>query len=138
MIYLDQFKLPSHVVEDSLLKMQGYMSDAGYTDNPYQIIARCQLFVCSSYVEGLSSAVIEALILGLPIIGTDCGGNKELLQNGKYGILVNNDVQTLFDGIYRTLLNTINYFELKENCRRRGEDFSYMKQVEDIQNLLLS
>ena len=41
MIYLDQFKLPSHVVEDSLLKMQGYMSDAGYTDNPYP----CHIFV---------------------------------------------------------------------------------------------
>ena len=41
MIYLDQFKLPSHVTEDKLLKIQGYMSDAGYTDNPYP----CHLFI---------------------------------------------------------------------------------------------
>lgn len=41
MIYLDQFKLPSHETEDKLLKMQGYMSEAGYTDNPYP----CHIFV---------------------------------------------------------------------------------------------
>ena len=110
----------------------------GYTDNPYQIVKQCQLFVCSSYVEGLSSAVIEALILGLPVVATDCGGNKELLENGKSGILVHNDMQSLFNGIYYVLSNTVMYFELTMRAKQRGKNFCYKKQVEAIQSLLLS
>lgn len=41
MIFLDQFKLPSHDMEDGLLKAQSDMSNIGYTDNPYP----CHLFI---------------------------------------------------------------------------------------------
>ena len=41
MIYLDQFTLPSHEIEDRLLNMQYLMSESGYTDNPYP----CHLFI---------------------------------------------------------------------------------------------
>ena len=56
MIYLDQFKLPSHETEDKLLKMQGYMSEAGYTDNPYP----CHLFV-QKQLSSLENDEIHAL-----------------------------------------------------------------------------
>lgn len=82
--------------------------------------------------------MIEALILGLPVVATDCGGNKELLENGKSGILVHNDMQSLFNGIYYVLSNTVMYFELTMRAKQRGKNFCYKKQVEAIQSLLLS
>ena len=69
----------------------------GYKDNPYVYIKNCDLFVLSSKFEGLSSVLIEALALAPRIIATNCpGGNAEILEYGKYGVLVEvNNVESL-------------------------------------------
>ena len=36
--------------------------------NPYKYIAQCDLFVCSSYREGFSTAATESLIIGTPVL----------------------------------------------------------------------
>lgn len=110
----------------------------GYHPNPYQLVNHCQLFICSSYVEGLSSAVIEALILGIPIIATDCAGNRELLKDGEYGFLVENTLQALYDGVINVLFNTMTYLELKQKSQKGGEQFSYHQQLSKIQSFLLT
>ena len=38
--------------------------------------------------EGSSNSVLEYFAAGLPVIAADCGGNRELLEDGKNGILV--------------------------------------------------
>ena len=43
----------------------------GFQTNPYKYMSKCDLFVCSSIVEGYSTAVTEALILD-SIITTNC------------------------------------------------------------------
>ncbi len=49
-----------------------------------------------SDTEGLSNSVIEALSNGVPMICTDVGGNRELLEGGRFGHLVRaNDVESL-------------------------------------------
>ena len=46
------------------------------------------LFLNTSHFEGFSNAIIDAMNYGVPIIASDCpGGNKEILKNGKYGLL---------------------------------------------------
>jgi glycosyltransferase involved in cell wall biosynthesis len=54
----------------------------GFTDNPYLYMANSDVFVSTSLWEGFSNSLIEAGILGLPIIATDCGsGSRELLMS---------------------------------------------------------
>ncbi len=51
-----------------------------FTDNPYFYMANSDVLVSTSLWEGFSNVLIEASILGLPIIATDCGsGSRELL-----------------------------------------------------------
>jgi L-malate glycosyltransferase len=38
--------------------------------------------------EGLSNSILEYQAAGLPVVATDCGGNRELLQNGASGVLM--------------------------------------------------
>lgn len=60
----------------------------GWCANPYMYINKSNLFVYTSLSDGLPNAVIEALIVGCPIVSTDCDcGPREILQDGKSGLL---------------------------------------------------
>ena len=53
-------------------------------------IEKTSLFLLTSYSEGVSNALIEAMALGLPVIATDVpsGGTVELIEHGKNGWII--------------------------------------------------
>jgi glycosyltransferase involved in cell wall biosynthesis len=53
-----------------------------------QWVKSADVFVLNSSYEGLSHALIEAMVLGTPIVATDVGGNGELVENDVTGRLV--------------------------------------------------
>ena len=71
----------------------------GNLDNPFPYVKKADLFVCSSRFEGYSTAVLESIILGIPVLTTDCAGMYELLEDGKYGEIVDNSPESLKDGL---------------------------------------
>ena len=61
----------------------------GHVENVPAWLATADLFVLSSRWEGSPNALIEALVIGLPVVAArGKGGAAELLANGKYGRLV--------------------------------------------------
>lgn len=58
------------------------------------------LFVLASKREGLGTSILDAMSLGLPVIGTRAGGIKEIIQDNQNGILVETrDSAALADAI---------------------------------------
>jgi len=88
----------------------------GYVSNPYAYIRRASVFVLSSIREGLPTALIEALALGVPVVSTNCpNGPAEILANGRYGILVPvDDIEKMSASIIEILTKRMNFFIPKD------------------------
>jgi len=55
----------------------------GFTKNPYPVIKNAKLLILSSEREGLPTVLVEALILGTPVVSTNCiSGPSEILTAG--------------------------------------------------------
>ena len=61
---------------------------AGFTDRLDRYMPHFDLFVQSSYTEGLPNVLLEALAAGVPVVATDVGGTREVLDGGSLGGLV--------------------------------------------------
>lgn len=126
-------RLQKYINENSL---HNQVSLLGYQLNPYKYVAKCDLFVCSSYAEGFSTAASEALILGVPVCTVEVSGMKEMLgENNEYGIVVKNDDEALYQGIKKLLDKQDLWKYYKYQAEMRGKDFSTEKTVSAVEEM---
>ncbi len=105
--------------------------------NPYPYMKNADLYVCSSLYEGYNLTVAEALILGTPVLSTDCTGPKEILDNGKYGLVVDNSEFGLYNGIKKILDNREILIKLKKRAEERKSFFNEEKIISEIEELFI-
>lgn len=109
----------------------------GMQQNPYKYMSVCDYFVCSSFQEGLSTAVIEAIICGLPVISTDCAGVKDIFGDAACGVICENSVK----GIYGALKFVLQHPEEREkmvaSCEKRKHFFDTSERLKDFDRLFL-
>ena len=60
----------------------------GHQKNPLEFLEKSRIFVLPTYHEGFSIALLEACMQGLAVITTNVGGNPEIIDNKKNGLLV--------------------------------------------------
>ena len=69
--------------------------------------------------EGTSNSILEAMAHGLPVIATDVGGNREVVVDGRTGILVRKgDVQ----GLSQAILDLLDHPERRVAMGRAGQE----------------
>jgi glycosyltransferase involved in cell wall biosynthesis len=84
------------------------------TDIP-ELLALFDIFVLPSLHEGLSISLLEALAAGKPIVATNIKGNREVIDHGVNGLLVNpGDSSAVAEGLIHLIRN-------KEQARGMGE-----------------
>lgn len=82
------------------------------------------LFIMASFGETFGMVTIEALLCGLPIVGTNSGGTPEILNFGEYGALFNVDDEIdLANKISNMLLNPITF----KGKAKRGQEVALSK-----------
>ena len=111
-----QAQIESYVKQHNLCDIVTFL---GYQDNPYAYLKMMDLNVCSSYAEGYSTAATEATILGIPTITTKCSGMKEIFEDGKYGLIVDNSDKALEEGLKLILKDSTLLHYYKEQVMKR-------------------
>lgn len=108
------------------LGLEGRVRFTGFLTQPWQELARGDLFVLSSRWEGFGNVLIEAMACGLPVIASDCDfGPREILTDGENGLLVPpEDPLALAESITRVLSDPGLAARLAERGRQRARDFS--------------
>ena len=131
----DREKLEQYIAENGL-------SDSvrlfGYCTNPYPYIKAADLLVCSSRYEGFSTFVTEGMILGKPVVTTDCTGMRELLGDSAYGLITENSEDALMEGM-RTMLGDAGLRkQYAARAAERGRDFTARQLTEKTEQLFLN
>lgn len=107
----------------------------GFLNNPYALMTKMDLFVCSSIAEGYSLVIAEAMTLGLPVLSTDCAGPKEILDGSRYGLLVENREQGIYEGLRMILNNHIRLKELKLLSLERAKSFTLVSSIRSFDEM---
>lgn len=115
-----------------------YITFVGFKSNPYKYVRNSDLYVCSSRREGFSTAVTEALVVGTPVVSTNCSGAIELLgENNEYGIVTENNKDALYEGIKEMLTGEKGLDYYKQQAQERGKKFDTEKTVLEVENMLM-
>ena len=114
----------------SHLNLTNNWTFVGFNTNPYKYVREADLYVCSSYSEGFSTAVTESLIVGTPVVSTNCSGAYELLgYNNEYGIVTENSEDGIYSGIKQMLEgDKLSFY--KQKAIERGKEFNAEKTTE--------
>lgn len=88
------------------------------------LMQSCSFFVLPSKYETFGTVIIEALSCGKPVVTTDTGAQKEIINDKRLGLIVKaQDVDSLFDGLKYMSQNYRNYDS--SLLRERAMDYSY-------------
>lgn len=109
----------------------------GRRDDVARILGSCDIAVLPSRAEGLPNAILEYMAAGLPTVASRVGGNAEIVQDGRTGLLVQpGDPAALAGALLRLLRDP----ELAVTLAREGRDyvaseFGFQRMIEKTEQL---
>ena len=108
----------------------------GRQENPYKFIKAADVYLCSSYFEGFSMVMMEAVILAKPMLTTDVSGARDMLGDSEYGIIVENSEEGLYDGMRRVLSDEKVFDYYKKKADERKDYLSEKKIMDKVEEII--
>ncbi len=111
----------------------------GFVKDVEKLEAALDLNVITSKQEALCLSIIESMSVGIPAVGTDSGGVKEVIRHGENGYLVPvGDWKALADGILEVFHDEEAYQKLANAAKAWvKENFTARKMTSRIERLYL-
>jgi glycosyltransferase involved in cell wall biosynthesis len=91
----------------------------GFREDIHQILSSLDLFVMSSFLEGMGSSILDAMAHRLPVVATQVGGIPEVVIHEDTGLLV---PPRRPDALARAILRLHENRELADRLGKRGFD----------------
>ena len=102
----------------------------GFRDDIPQIMASIDILVVPSRYEGMGMVIVEAMAAGKPVIGADCGGIPEVINNNETGYIFDGDSMSDFkdkllnlcgNGVLRTQMGSNGYHRVTLQFERNKQ-----------------
>jgi len=124
-----------------MIKSLGLINNVEMLIHPEDIqtlLRKADIYLSTSIYEGLSNSIMEAMSAGLPVVATDVGDNKYLIQDDFNGYLVKS---RNIDAIVNKLSHLVENEEIRKEFGKNGydkvlKDFSEEKLLQNYLTLL--
>jgi glycosyltransferase involved in cell wall biosynthesis len=124
---------------ETLDAMKALVSDAGERiqflgrrKDVENVVRSFSVGVLATFTEGISNSIMEYMVLGKPVVATDCNGSKELVLEGETGFLVPpQDPDALADRIAYLLDNPAEARRMGDAGRKHIEEHFSLKTMVD-------
>ena len=123
-------RLKSELGVDSTAEM------LGFTDNPYPYFTHADFYILSSRYEGFPTVLFEAITLKKKIISTEVSGAREILGNGKLGLIVDNSEEGIYKGMKKALTDPESFEHYLRELEQYEMPFTLKNSVEKITSIL--
>lgn len=118
------------------LGLQETVKMLGFRSNPYPYLKKADFYVMSSRHEGFPTIIAEALILNKPIVSTDVSGIKDLLQEGKLGVITPNSEEGIYEGMKKLLTDAELAGHYEKEIAATDLPFVLQKSVAKLQEII--
>lgn len=111
----------------------------GHKENPYPYFKKAAALVLTSKYEGFPNVLLEAMACGTPVVSVDCpGGIREIIENGKTGLIVpQDDPAALRAALGGLLKDAPGAKSLAEGARKKlEEEFLFEKMLAGYSRIL--
>lgn len=122
------------------LGLRGSVRLLGLRDDIGHQLSEADVSVLTSLKEGCSNVILESMAAGRPVVATDVGGNRELIEGGRTGYLVPPGDAA---GIARRVVELLRDDELRQRMGEAGRErarslFTAERMVQDTTRFYLS
>ena len=128
-IYGDGLEKSNLLKQIKNLGMEEHVFLCGNHPDIHEKIKDAQIFVLSSDFEGLSNALLEAMMMGISCISTDCAGSDEVIENKVNGLLVGVGKE---DQLTNAIIELIENDELRQNIAQKARESVERFKTENI------
>lgn len=108
----------------------------GFSDNPYPYFKAADFYILSSRYEGFPTVLFEAITLKKKIIATDVSGVREMLEDGKLGLIVDNSEEGIYKGMKQALQNPESFGKYEAQLKEYEMPFNLENSVTAIIRIL--
>lgn len=108
----------------------------GRTNNPYEKIVNSDLFILSSVYEPFGLVIVEAMTLQVPVLAAANSATSKLIDNNKNGLIVDNSIEGLYEGLKRIILNKDLINKWKESLKDYDYDDNNKRIIKEVLDIL--
>ncbi|WP_106916925.1 glycosyltransferase [Chryseobacterium aurantiacum] len=118
------------------LGLQETVKMLGFRSNPYPYLKKSDFYIMSSRHEGFPTIIAEALILNKPVVSTDVSGIRDLLQDGKLGLITPNSEEGIYEGMKKILTDKDLSKQYEREITNTDLPFVLEKSVAHLQEII--
>ncbi len=127
---------PLHQELDTYIRDNGLSTNAlllGFSDTAQAILAASDVLVSTSIEEALGNVIMEAFVANVPVIASDSGGVRDLIDDNKTGLLVPiQNPEAVARACEKLLSKPQLYQDLQRNAQNKIQLFRTDKMADDI------